>query len=1176
MNLDDFLDKHLNDPVEVPDTQEGYFDRLKGIIETDYSGSLTEDDVIHDPRLMEYVYGFLEKRRGPEAGSLGNQAYGLATGLGGGSRVGSLTTDYRNLDPKEAWEIFQNHQRSFAGGQTVTTLNELAYAGNSDGETKEYLGSGYYLFDQMDNVFTGDGSWKDMGDAIWDYGKAAVWDPTTIASIGIGKLATGGASKASSVAVKQAMLEGVKSGVTKTAMKKGALKSSVFAGTVLASEALMEAGKDIAFQDTLIDTGAQEEYSAGQTIAAAAAATLVPLGAYGINKGVGALRNSKLLNKSIVGNSMDADMSLKLTAEEALEKVEKRISKSTLIDAVDDSFGNIKGDTSATVPWESLKQGDVELDVSSMSDVQFETAFLRRFWLGSKDGAKKGYQEALIEAGFVVHPSMVEAAGNKSAVYANAIEYLDDEVVERSMKAFEEAYGRKLPFVDRTAKGMNKAWSMAISESAKNLWLVSSLSKVGKAGANPKDLVEGLLSPKVKNPRWIPYALSVYKRNLTAHPATTGANLKGFAALSALDTAGDTVSGMIYKAGELGARAMDTLSPSNGWDVIATEHGNMALGSFTGAAKKGISVFSPEMSYDYAEKVLHEFPELSQELLNHLAGDSGINDAATFFNVDGKPAVSAIEKYVSATQAVSLVRVQDEITKKLYFGSALDKNITKVYGVSPTKFWENPDSLLEMHSDVFRDKVLKKALSETQDVTASKTWSAQPKYGSGLSFRNAAAWFETVSRESAVGYVVPFASFMNTTMMHVGDYSGMNSVRNLYKEALGVPMDYSQKSGVELAGKAIVGWGTVATMVPTAMDKIKDGLNWNQERREDGSVQDVKYDWPINQIHLLAHAVAHAQTEDPKKADPSRIPDSLWDDFKQIATDPSFGQIREDLGKEVLGGQGIKGMFDTIETMYRVAEKASIEGMTQDLLFNDMLGPMVATAMQGHTRPLDPLNAMVGLAKGGNMTPDRSQGNRNVRQALRYVDQITGVADDWERKATPELGKHTNADVDFGKLAGGVRSNPVPSLWESMSNSAGLDTWKSISKNWTGGPEVRNVANSLVYPVLQNEASRAISQNPDFFQWDIADKQKLMQRVNERSRETVREMIANGVGGKGLIHLTALSSVKKAELRKVMDFLELEGKPEDYLDDPNGEEILRRILYLSKNFDDIFNDKDYK
>ncbi len=59
---------------------------------------------------------------------------------------------------------------------------------NANDETKARLGAGYSLFDSMDNAFTGEGSWREMGDALFDYTKNVVYDPTTILSLGFGKL----------------------------------------------------------------------------------------------------------------------------------------------------------------------------------------------------------------------------------------------------------------------------------------------------------------------------------------------------------------------------------------------------------------------------------------------------------------------------------------------------------------------------------------------------------------------------------------------------------------------------------------------------------------------------------------------------------------------------------------------------------------------------------------------------------------------------------------------------------------------------------------------------------------------------------------------------------------------------------------------------------------------------
>ena len=72
------------------------------------------------------------------------------------------------MSDENVFEIWQNYQRSFSAGQTVTVGNEIAYTMNANDDTKVKLGAGYKLFDQMTNAFTGDGSWAEMADATWD------------------------------------------------------------------------------------------------------------------------------------------------------------------------------------------------------------------------------------------------------------------------------------------------------------------------------------------------------------------------------------------------------------------------------------------------------------------------------------------------------------------------------------------------------------------------------------------------------------------------------------------------------------------------------------------------------------------------------------------------------------------------------------------------------------------------------------------------------------------------------------------------------------------------------------------------------------------------------------------------------------------------------------------------
>ena len=161
-------------------TTKGSIANLNNILSRYDGKKLIKEDFLNDDALMDVVYSNLEARFKP-ASTIGT-AYRGVTGLSGGTTGGTIAgpRDYRNMDREEAFEIWQNYHRSFAGGQTVTTANELTYSGFADDTTKNKLGAGYMLFDSMDNAITGAGSYSEMGDAIWDYTKAGLHDPATV------------------------------------------------------------------------------------------------------------------------------------------------------------------------------------------------------------------------------------------------------------------------------------------------------------------------------------------------------------------------------------------------------------------------------------------------------------------------------------------------------------------------------------------------------------------------------------------------------------------------------------------------------------------------------------------------------------------------------------------------------------------------------------------------------------------------------------------------------------------------------------------------------------------------------------------------------------------------------------------------------------------------------------
>ena len=95
--------------------------------------------------------------------------------------------------------------------------------------------------------------------------------------------------------------------------------------------------------------------------------------------------------------------------------------------------------------------------------------------------------------------------------------------------------------------------------------------------------------------------MSTYKRLLTSHLSTTGANVKGFASLVSLNTAADFATGAI----NLGQSGLYKVFMAD--DKAATKYFNRFKGSYAGAFRRGTDIISPDVPIGYADAVLELF-----------------------------------------------------------------------------------------------------------------------------------------------------------------------------------------------------------------------------------------------------------------------------------------------------------------------------------------------------------------------------------------------------------------------------------------------------------------------------------------------------------------------------------------------------------------------------------------
>ena len=1240
----------LSDTTYIPQGQNNssYID-LEEIFE-EYGGKnkLTKELIMDDPRLMEVIRSSLEARYTP--GGVLTRARRSASFLSGGDIGGIKGLDYRSQDDEDVFETWQNWQRSFAGGQTVTTGQEVVYGMGADKDTKMKLGAGYKLFgDGMTNAFVGEGTLSEMGDAILDYGKAAVWDPTTVLSFGLGKLLGFGATKTSAQVAKKAMItaytDGIKRGATKTAALKAIGESVKKSIPFAVADATFAVGTDVGYQMQLINVDVQEEYSGAQTAFAALGSmavipTLTALGAT-----VREFRNSSLSRVWLNYSKMEDDV-FKLGAEEAEELLKGRVNKNILLDSVDENFGTIKGDTKDFLVWSKLK------DVSDKSikrrnepytDSEVLNGFFSYFWRGGVNEetktVSKGYAQALKESGFVVHESMIEKYGTKTAVYANAINFLNDQQVRKVVKKFETDTGYKLKFIGEegkvvsgnkvTAKSLEAHFVRQTREAGVSLQLVSSLEKIKKEGldtkatlelftaiekeqavgrligakvrppdrsnrgtitsisgdgtyanvkfVNKKDSSEKTIRFKLKDLKYIDaknpkisqsldelipdassvlkkktddpargqFVMSTYKRLLTSHLATTGANLKGFAAMVSLNTAADFATAGI------------NFSQSGFYKYIkgdpdaAVKFYNRGVGSVFGSVRRIADTLSPDMPIAYADKILESQPKIQTRLFRDVSGDGGVRDSLETFNLDNlggeTVAWKTADSVTKGFQTLTLVRLQDDITKRWSFGTNTNQAIMREYGISPEKFFAKPDVALEMASDRFQTMVLDKAVFRTMRETASVNWSTLP---ANNAFRTVAKWVENATNRTPLGFVVPFGSFLNTTIATMADLTGVNALRFGIAKVSGKELDFATQEGAEAIGKWAAGWSAIglgvytkAPAVGSAKERLENNLAYNQELNSDGSVQNLKYDWPISTMRLMSQILAHGlgDSDDPRDFKPSEIPPEL---ITELALQ--------------VGGQSVRDL-DVLGQSIIYAANGIGEGNFDPLL---SFGEASLARAQGFMRPLDPINQVYGMVTDKNMNPNLKEAGLIQGQMMRYVNNLFGDTQDLPPKATVTRG--TEFTPDIGKQLLGNRSVSLPNLVEQMMNSAGKPYWKALSR--IDAPDaIRNKMKMLASPFFEASALKYLNKYPDYFDLPLDRKQELLKRMNNETKDNMMKVFEQGMP-KEMNVLRTLSSKNKDKVKNIQKEFGIEGDLEEL---PLS--ILLQIQTLLDIYDDIFN-----
>jgi len=303
-----------------------------------------------------------------------------------------------------------------------------------------------------------------------------------------------------------------------------------------------------------------------------------------------------------------------------------------------------------------------------------------------------------------------------------------------------------------------------------------------------------------------------------------------------------------------------------------------------------------------------------------------------------------------------------------------------------------------------------------------------------------------------VGALFPFGQFFNNTISFMSGQSGFS----ILMKGLGVAG--KQKTYGDLFVEAAAGWTMGIGLYHYYQKDIDDGLKFNERRDSEGQIVSQQYDFPENIYRAIAWSIGYARRGEQPPAN-----------FLQEAIEASG----------VTAFRGLTEGLDSFTNVWINASKNIEEGdPALGQATRDLINASVDMWVGGFARPLEPINAAVGMARGEDYTvPDRYTDTTDTSwlgtiapsaRSLRYVDQMAAVL------LGDELNEEFRSPVDNRKPSVqlskffGYRDVDRKSTIETMMDEAGYSSWQATE--YIDDPVAKRVANSVVFPILETMA----------------------------------------------------------------------------------------------------------
>ena len=674
--------------------------------------------------------------------------------------------------------------------------------------------------------------------------------------------------------------------------------------------------------------------------------------------------------------------------------------------------------------YEKAKAGSPGRTTPKGQEIDYQDAAYRTFFWGDPENGLEGVMNILERYGIEYlgpRKGLKDKDGkaitdNYANWFADVVMKAPKEIRKEFQTMFRKTLGKELDDFKNPATGkpvsLNEGMlrdAAAIREAGKRLGLIGNNSRFLRRGAHrlelPKkgstltladDVLEPVL-PFLERMRkkgvpvlgktvtdsgiWAASQLSWlterFIKGIVINPGTTYLNVRGWQMLSGLQTAAQlSQAALFYPIALLSKDA----AKRKRWFTKAR---NIRLNQIYKAGR----LLDPDSAADDAMSFMNFFPDVDK-LMKWANGGIEVTDFPSYMGIIKKEEARSIlnpkrwvDGYFDLGQKIYGTKAVDIYTKSVEFMTNLDMLVRKKYNMGIDEFMEHPDAWKMVENPEWAG-VTSAAVAQAQRNTFAMSYYTKNPKKAWQSVVNA---IEQMRKMAILGTYGPFGQFFNGTLAFQIEHSGISAAQHTFrkyaknkaarraaetgKEKPKQPTTRAEREAGELdrdigelTARGAITWVGLIYMSTARLNDLEAGLSWDQRRQSDGSIINIRYEYPYAQASWIGQMGAHLIRD-------GSIPAGLWADGAK-----AFGPEAFTRGASRRLGE-LKDMFEDI--IFNGNKET--EGVVKEILLGE-----TANIIAGVSRSLEPQSLILESGRD-DITVDNKIKHKKINSATRYV-----------------------------------------------------------------------------------------------------------------------------------------------------------------------------------------------